>query len=137
MGKVLLTKRIEFAASHTYRNPLWSEEKNREVFGRLANPFGHGHNYLLEATVSGEVNQKTGMAINIGDLKEVLKDVVKEFDHKNLNVDTPYFKGKIPTTENLALQLFRLLEKKLVEIQLKKVRLYEDEDLYVEVTDSM
>jgi 6-pyruvoyltetrahydropterin/6-carboxytetrahydropterin synthase len=135
MSEVLLTKRIEFAASHTYRNARWSEEKNRQVFGKLANPYGHGHNYLLEATVSGEVDKETGMAINIGDVKKAMQEIVKDFDHKNLNVDTHYFKGLIPTTENLALLLFRLLEKRLKGIRLIKVRVYEDEDLYVEVTD--
>ena len=132
MVDVLLTKRVEFAASHTYRNPHWSEEKNRKVFGKLASPYGHGHNYLLEATVTGEVNEKTGMAVNIGELKVALEDVLKDFDHKYLNVDTPYFKEMIPTTENLALLLFRLLEKKLEGIRLKRIRLYEDEDLYVD-----
>ena len=135
MGEVLLTKRIEFSASHTYRNTKWSEEKNREVFGKLSSPYGHGHNYLLEATVSGKVDQKTGMAINIGIVKVALKDVVREFDHKNLNVDTSYFREKIPTTENLAILLYELLAKRLEGIRLKKLRLYEDEDLYVEITD--
>ena len=91
MAPVLLTKRIEFAAAHRYHRPEWDEAKNRAVFGRCYNPPAHGHNYLLDVTVSGEVDPKTGMVINLFDLKRVLLSVLEEFDHKNLNLDMPYF----------------------------------------------
>ncbi|HWC51732.1 MAG TPA: 6-carboxytetrahydropterin synthase [Nitrospira sp.] len=134
MPPVLLTKRIEFAAAHRYYKPEWDEAKNRSVFGRCYNPPAHGHNYLLEVTVSGDVDPKTGMVINLFDLKRVLLAVIEEFDHKHLNLDMPYFAERIPTSENLA----RVLWTKLVEHkdigELHAIRLYEDEDLYADVT---
>ena len=134
MPPVLLTKRIEFAAAHRYHKPEWDEAKNRAVFGRCYNPPAHGHNYLLDVTVSGDVDPKTGMVINLFDLKRVLLGVLEEFDHKNLNLDMPYFADRIPTSENLA----RVLWTKLVEQkdlgELYAIRLYEDEDLYADVT---
>ena len=134
MAPVLLTKRIEFAAAHRYHRPEWDEARNRAVFGRCYNPPAHGHNYLLEVTVSGDVDPKTGMVINLFDLKRVLLGVLEEFDHKHLNLDMPYFVDRIPTSENLA----RVLWTKLVEHkdigELHAIRLYEDEDLYADVT---
>jgi 6-pyruvoyltetrahydropterin/6-carboxytetrahydropterin synthase len=134
MAPVLLTKRIEFAAAHRYYRPEWDEAKNRAVFGRCYNPPAHGHNYLLDVTVSGEVDPKTGMVINLFDLKRVLLSVLEEFDHKNLNLDMPYFANRIPTSENLALVLWtKLAEQKDIGV-LHAIRLYEDEDLYADVT---
>ena len=134
MSSVLLTKRIEFAASHRYIKPEWDEAKNRAVFGPCFNPPAHGHNYLLEVTVSGEIDPKTGMVVNLFNLKQVLLAVIEEFDHKNLNLDMPYFNDRIPTSENLA----RVLWTKLVPHSdigtLQRIRLYEDEDLYADVT---
>jgi 6-pyruvoyltetrahydropterin/6-carboxytetrahydropterin synthase len=136
MPPVLLTKRIEFAAAHRYVRPDWDEAKNRAAFGRCFNPPAHGHNYLLDVTVSGDVDAKTGMVINLFDLKRVLLGVLEEFDHKNLNLDMPYFTDRIPTSENLA----RVLWSKLVQHkeigELHAIRLYEDEDLYAEVTSA-
>lgn len=134
MAPVLLTKRIEFAAAHRYRKAEWDEAKNRAVFGRCYNPPAHGHNYLLEVTVSGDVDPKTGMVINLFDLKRVLLGVLEEFDHKNLNLDMPYFVDRIPTSENLARVLWtKLAEQKDIGV-LHSIRLYEDEDLYADVT---
>jgi 6-pyruvoyltetrahydropterin/6-carboxytetrahydropterin synthase len=137
MPPVLLTKRIEFAAAHRYHRPEWDEAKNRAVFGRCHNPPAHGHNYLLEVTVSGDVDPKTGMVINLFDLKRVLLGVLEEFDHKNLNLDMPYFADRIPTSENLARVLWaKLAEQKDIGV-LHAIRLYEDEDLFAEVTDGL
>ncbi len=134
MPPVLLTKRIEFAAAHRYCKPEWDEAKNRAVFGRCYNPPAHGHNYLLEVTVSGEVDPNTGMVINLFDLKRVLLAVLEEFDHKNLNLDMPYFKDRIPTSENLARVLWtKLVRQKDIGV-LHAITLHEDEDLYAEVT---
>jgi 6-pyruvoyltetrahydropterin/6-carboxytetrahydropterin synthase len=134
MPPVFLTKRIEFAAAHRYYRPEWDEAKNRSVFGRCYNPPAHGHNYLLDVTVSGEVDPKTGMVINLFDLKRVLLGVLEEFDHKNLNLDMSYFSDRIPTSEILARVLWtKLAEQKDIGV-LHAIRLYEDEDLYAEVT---
>lgn len=134
MAPVLLTKRIEFAAAHRYLRPEWYEAKNRAVFGPCYNPPAHGHNYMLEVTVSGEVDAKTGMVINLFDLKRVLLQVIEEFDHKNLNLDMPYFKDRIPTSENIARVLWAKLETQRDIGRLDRIRLYEDEDLYADVT---
>ena len=136
MPPVLLTKRIEFAAAHRYIKPEWDEAKNRAVFGRCYNPPAHGHNYMLEVTVAGEVDPHTGMVINLFDLKRVLLAVIEEFDHKNLNLDMPYFKDRIPTSENLARVLWTKLETQKDIGTLYAVRLYEDEDLCADVTAS-
>lgn len=134
MAPVLLTKRIEFAAAHRYIKPEWDEDKNRAVFGPCYNPPAHGHNYMVEVTVSGEVDPKTGMVVNLFDLKRILLNVLEEFDHKNLNLDMPYFKDRIPTSENLARVLWTKLDKQHDIGTLHAIRLYEDEDLYAEVT---
>ena len=127
-------KRMEFAAAHRYIRPEWDEERNRAVFGACYNPPSHGHNYLLEVTVSGEVDPNTGMVINLFDLKRILLDVIEEFDHKNLNLDMPYFQEQIPTSENLARVLWMKLASKKDIGLLHAIRLYEDEDLYADVT---
>lgn len=134
MASVLLTKRIEFAAAHRYIKADWDEAKNREVFGPCYNPPAHGHNYMVEVTVVGEVDPKTGMVVNLFDLKRVLLDVLEEFDHKNLNLDMSYFTDRIPTSENLARLLWTKLEMQQDIGRLHALRLYEDEDLYAEVT---
>jgi 6-pyruvoyltetrahydropterin/6-carboxytetrahydropterin synthase len=134
MASVLLTKRIEFAASHRYVKPEWDETKNRAVFGLCYNPPAHGHNYLLEVTVSGEIDPQTGMVVNLFDLKQVLLSVIEEFDHKSLNLDLPYFKDRIPTSENLARVIWTKLATQRDIGTLHVVRLCEDEDLFAEVT---
>ncbi|MFI5223078.1 MAG: 6-carboxytetrahydropterin synthase, partial [Nitrospirales bacterium] len=134
MAPVLLTKRIEFAAAHRYIKAEWDEAKNRAVFGPCYNPPAHGHNYMVEVTVLGEVDPKTGMVVNLFDLKRVLLNVLEEFDHKNLNLDMPYFEGRIPTSENLACVLWTKLDTQKSISTLHAIRLYEDEDLYADVT---
>ncbi len=131
---VLLSKRIEFAAAHRYMRPEWDEAKNRAVFGPCFNPPAHGHNYLLEVTVAGEVDEKTGMVINLFDLKRVLLAVIEEFDHKNLNLDMDHFRERIPTSENLARVLWTRLAVQRDIGTVHGIRLYEDEDLYADVT---
>ena len=134
--KVLITKKFEFSASHRYYKEKWSEEKNNQIFGSCTSPYGHGHNYELHVTISGKVDPDTGMIINLSDLKTHVNDVVKMFDHKFLNLDTPYFKDKIPTTENIANVMFDLIEKQISgkgNFVLNRIRLYEKKDLYVDV----
>jgi len=134
VASVLLTKRIEFSASHRYHNEAWDAARNRAVFGACNNAPGHGHNYLLDVTVSGEVDRHTGMVVNLFDLKRVLQEVLEDFDHNHLNLDTPYFKDAIPTTENIARVLWQRLETQKDIGRLHAIRLYEDEDLFADVT---
>jgi len=135
-SKILITKKFEFSASHRYWCEDWSAEKNEEIFGKCTSPYGHGHNYELHVTVSGKVDSKTGMIINLTDLKKHVKVVLEQFDHKYLNVDTPHFKDQIPTTENIGRVLFQLIDEALRgkgEFELHRIRLYEMKDLYVDV----
>lgn len=131
---ITLSKRIEFSASHRYWNNDFTEEENLSIFGKCTSEYGHGHNYVLETTVRGPVDEDTGMIINIYKLKPILKSVLKEFDHKFLNLDTDYFEKLIPTTENFAKILYECINEKLKdsECELLKVRLYETKDLYVD-----
>jgi 6-pyruvoyltetrahydropterin/6-carboxytetrahydropterin synthase len=130
---VLLTRKIEFSASHRYDNPNLSPEENRRVFGKCNNPHGHGHNYMLEVTVAGEPNPLTGMVLDLKELKDLLeREIMQRMDHRNLNVEVPELAGKIPTCENLALLIWNLLEPKIPSGTLHRVRLYESPDLYAD-----
>ena len=133
--KKLITKKVEFSASHRYWNKNWSEERNREFYGRSSLPGGHGHNFVLEVTVEGEINPETGMIINLFDLKQVVSSVLADFDHKNLNEDHPRFQDLIPTTENIARVLWEAVEEKILQrddCRLYKIRVYETDELFVD-----
>jgi 6-pyruvoyltetrahydropterin/6-carboxytetrahydropterin synthase len=130
---IYVTRRVEFSASHYYHNPDWTPEENRRVFGKTSNPHGHGHNYVLEVTVAGEVDPKTGMVLDLKDLKKLLETrVVDLMDHKFLNKEVAAFATKIPTTENIAVEIWNLLAGKLDFGKLHRVRLYETPDLFVD-----
>ena len=134
--KVTITKKFDFSASHRYWREDWTDEKNERYFGLCISPYGHGHNYELHVTVAGKIHPDTGMIINLTHLKKVVNEIIIQFDHKFLNVDTDFFKDKIPTTENMALTLFDLIKRKLMDLSdlhLKGIRLYEHEDLYADV----
>lgn len=131
MARSTLTKRIEFSASHRYFKAEWDEERNRRVFGPCFQE--HGHNYLLEVTLGGRVDPVTGMIINLYDLKQIVTDVLEEFDHKHLNFDTPYFERLVPTTENLALVLWRKFRERPETRDIASIRLGEGENLWAEL----
>jgi 6-pyruvoyltetrahydropterin/6-carboxytetrahydropterin synthase len=131
---VYLTRRAEFSASHFYHNPKLSPEENRRIFGKCNNPNGHGHNYTLEVTVAGEVDARSGFVIDLKDLKEVInKEVLDGMDHRHLNEEVPEFRDRIPTTENLAIAIWNRLADKLHGARLYRVRVYETDDLFVDV----
>jgi 6-pyruvoyltetrahydropterin/6-carboxytetrahydropterin synthase len=132
---VRITRKVEFSASHVYDNPAFSAEENRRVFGKCNNPHGHGHNYTLEVTIAGEPDPRTGMVLDLKELKEILqRDVVERMDHRHLNIEVPELKGLIPTCENVALVIWKLLEPRIATGKLDRVRLYESADLYADVT---
>lgn len=132
--KVTLVKKITFSAGHRLYNPEFSDEQNEKIFGACSNPKGHGHNYTLEVHVSGGIDQKTGMVINLKELKRVIEEeVISKVDHKNLNEDVEFMKGIIPTTENLGLKIYEVLEAKLGADILSKVIIWETENNRVEV----
>jgi 6-pyruvoyltetrahydropterin/6-carboxytetrahydropterin synthase len=123
--KVSLTRRYRFAASHRLYQPHFSDAENQRVYGKCSNPYGHGHNYVLEVTLSGPVDADTGMIANLGDLDPfVEREVIEPFDHKYLNQDVPEFSESVPTAENVCREIYRRL-KAFPAAQLERVRLEE------------
>lgn len=133
--KMLITRRVEFSASHRCFVPEWSEERNREVFGLDANPHGHGHNYVLEVTLGGDVDAVTGMIVDLKEVKQILnREVVDVMDHRYLNAEVPPFDRVVPTAENIAKDIWRRIQPHFdsAHVRLHEVRLFETENLYVE-----
>ena len=130
---IFLTRKAEFSSSHFYRNPQWTAEQNVAMFGKCANPHGHGHNYTLEVTVAGEVNPVTGFVVDLKLLKDILEaEVVSVYDHRHLNHEVPEFADVIPTTENIAVAIWRRLDGKVPNARLHRVRVYEMDDLFAD-----
>ncbi len=123
--KVELARRYRFAASHRLHTDRLSDEENARVFGKCANPYGHGHNYVLEVSVSGNVDPATGMIANLAELDRfVEREVIEEFDHHSLNEDVAAFRDVVPTTENLCIEIFERL-KSFPHAKLERVRVQE------------
>jgi len=133
---IFLTRRATFSASHYYWNPEWTEEQNRAVFGRCANRNGHGHNYTLEVTVAGEPDPVTGFVVDLKWLKEVMeREVLSAYDHRHLNLETPEFRSRIPTTENIAIAAWQRMEPAIAAAQgarLSRIRIYETPEIFAE-----
>lgn len=126
--QVAVTRHAHFNAAHRLYVEAWSEERNKEVFGKCANPNFHGHNYNLEVKVIGEIDQTTGYVIDIKTLKDLIREEVEErFDHKNLNLDTEEFESINPTAENIVVVIYNLLRRKLDHEYDLFVKLYETE----------
>ena len=123
--KIELGRRYRFSASHRLHSPHLSKEENCRIFGKCNNPYGHGHNYVVEVAVSGDVDPATGMIANLGELDSfVQQQVLDEFDHKSLNEDVPAFRDKVPTTENLCIEIFGRL-KSFPKAKLERIRVQE------------
>jgi 6-pyruvoyltetrahydropterin/6-carboxytetrahydropterin synthase len=132
---VFITRKEHFNAAHKVWRPEWSDEKNAEVFGKCANPNWHGHNYDLFVTVKGAPNPETGFVIDLKLLSSIIKThVVDIVDHMNLNLDVPFMKGTIASTENLAIGIFNILSPLIQQegCTLHSVRLHETENNFVE-----
>jgi 6-pyruvoyltetrahydropterin/6-carboxytetrahydropterin synthase len=136
---ILLTRRATFAASHYYWIEAWSAEKNAQVFGRCANRNGHGHNYTLEVTVAGEPDPVTGFVVDLKWLKEVIdREVLAAYDHRHLNLEVPEFKDANPTTENIAIAVWKRLEAAVNSgggaggAKMSRVRVYETPEIFAE-----
>ncbi len=131
---ILLTRKAEWSASHYYWVESWSEEENVRRFGKCANRAGHGHNYMLEVTVRGEVDPQTGFVVDLKWLRDVMeREVIAVYDHRHLNLEVPEFQAMQPTTENIAIAIWHRLEGKVGSgAMLQCVRVYETEDLFAE-----
>ena len=130
---VYITRRETFSAAHRLFNPKFSDAENKEIFGKCSNPNGHGHNYVLEVIVSGKPDPETGFIINISELKEIIREyVLEKVDHKNLNIETNFMKGIIPTTENIAIGIWNVLVDKIPKGKLYAVKISETEKNFFE-----
>jgi 6-pyruvoyltetrahydropterin/6-carboxytetrahydropterin synthase len=132
---MVITRRVEFSASHVCRNPELSEEENQRLFGLEANPHGHGHNYVVEVSLRGDPDPVTGMVLDLKELKEILtREILEPYDHRFLNYEVPPFDREVPTTENIARDIWRRLEPRFSgdANKLHAVRVYETPDLYVD-----
>jgi 6-pyruvoyltetrahydropterin/6-carboxytetrahydropterin synthase len=131
--KVKVTRKEHFNAAHRLFNPGWSDEKNSSVFGKCANPNYHGHNYELLVSLTGEPDKETGYVYDLKRLSDIIRDyVIKKFDHRNLNLDTEYFKDVNPTAENIAIVIWQILREKIETKFELKIILYETERNFVE-----
>jgi 6-pyruvoyltetrahydropterin/6-carboxytetrahydropterin synthase len=130
---VYITRRETFSAAHRLFNPKYSDAENKKIFGKCSNPNGHGHNYVLEVIVSGKPDPETGFVINISELKEIIREnVLEKVDHKNLNIETDFMKGIIPTTENIAIGIWNVLVDKIPKGKLYSVKISETEKNFFE-----
>jgi 6-pyruvoyltetrahydropterin/6-carboxytetrahydropterin synthase len=131
--KVAVSRKEHFNAAHRLFNPSWSDQENDSVFGKCNNPNYHGHNYELIVTVLGEPNSETGYVYDLKVLSDLIKEhVSKQFDHKNLNLDTTFFKTLNPTAENIAIVIWRILRQHIDNQYELKIKLYETERNFVE-----
>jgi 6-pyruvoyltetrahydropterin/6-carboxytetrahydropterin synthase len=131
---VLVSRRESFNAAHQLRDPALSDEENQGLFGKCANL--HGHNYVLEVVVAGQVDQATGYVLDLKQLSKVIfRRVIEDVDHCNLNTDVPWLEGRIPTAENVAPAFWQRLRSELPEGSLRSVRLWETDKNWAQVGD--
>jgi 6-pyruvoyltetrahydropterin/6-carboxytetrahydropterin synthase len=132
---VYITRKENFNAAHRIFRADWSDEKNLEIFGKCCNANWHGHNYNLFVTVKGKPNPETGFVVDLLRLGKLIREeVIEEIDHKNLNVDVYFMKGIIPSTENLAIEIWKILAPKINNLgaSLHSIKLFETENNFVE-----
>ncbi|MFM8949837.1 MAG: 6-pyruvoyl trahydropterin synthase family protein [Bacteroidota bacterium] len=132
---ILITRRERFNAAHKVFRPEWDEQKNLQVFGKCSNPNWHGHNYELYVTVAGDLDPETGFVMDLKQLSDIIKHrVIDKVDHKNLNMDVDFMKGKMPSTEVLAVAIWDEIEADIAKHgkKLYSVKLYETENNFVE-----
>ena len=131
--EVTVTRRMHFSAAHRVHNPAMSDEENRRTFGKCNNPNWHGHNYILDVSVKGRLDERTGYVIDLARVKEVVEQsVVSKVDHRNLNLEVDFLRDVIPTTENVVVAFWRVLEPALKPAKLTRLVLWETVNNYVE-----
>jgi 6-pyruvoyltetrahydropterin/6-carboxytetrahydropterin synthase len=133
MPRVTVTRRVRFNAAHRVHNPALSDEENDRLFGKCNNPNWHGHNYTLDVSVEGEIDSETGYVFDLARLKAIVeREVAGHIDHRNLNLDVPFMRDVIPTSENIAVVCWRRLEAHVAPATLKRIVLWETDNNYVE-----
>ena len=135
MPEVTVTRRLRFNAAHRVFNPSLSDEENSATFGKCNNPNWHGHNYTLDVSVLGEIDQRTGYVIDLGKLRDIVeREVIDVVDHRNFNLDVPFMKSTIPTSENIVVAFWKILKPAVKPAKLQRLVLWETENNYVEYT---
>ncbi|RJP70068.1 MAG: 6-carboxytetrahydropterin synthase [Ignavibacteriales bacterium] len=130
---IYATRRETFSASHRLHQDNLTEEENSNLYGKCNNKFGHGHNYILEVVVAGEIDPATGYLIDLKKLKSIIREnVIDKLDHHHLNFDVEFMQGIIPTTENLAVEIWKQLVDKIPHGKLYSVKIFETENNYIE-----
>lgn len=133
MPTVTITRRLRFNAAHRVHNPALSDEENQRLFGKCNNPNWHGHNYTLEVSVRGPVEPKTGYVMDLAAIRDaVTREVIDKVDHRNFNLDVEFMQGIIPTTENIVVEFWRVIDPLIRPARLARLRLWETENHYVE-----
>src|SRR3954469_6145771 len=129
---MIISKKVEFSASHICRSSALSDAENERVYGAAANPLSHGHNYVVEVAIEGEPDPVTGMILDLKRLKDILEErVLSVYDHRLLNREVPPFDTIVPTVENIAVDIWRRLEPH-IQARLHSVRVHETDDLFAE-----
>ncbi|HUQ19818.1 MAG TPA: 6-carboxytetrahydropterin synthase [Gemmatimonadaceae bacterium] len=137
MPTVTVTRRLHFNAAHRVFNSSLSDQENEATFGKCNNPNWHGHNYTLDVSIEGTPDQRTGYVIDLSKVKEIVwRDLLSKVDHKNMNLDVPFMEGRIPTSENIIVEFWKILEPALTPARLVRLVLWETENNYVEYTGS-
>jgi 6-pyruvoyltetrahydropterin/6-carboxytetrahydropterin synthase len=135
MPVVTVTRRLQFNAAHRVHNPALSDAENTELFGKCNNPNWHGHNYRLDVSVKGEISPKTGYVIDLARLKDVVaREVIDKVDHRNLNLEVPFMKGQIPTTENIIVAMWKVIAPAIAPAKLERLVLWETDNNSAEYT---
>jgi 6-pyruvoyltetrahydropterin/6-carboxytetrahydropterin synthase len=132
---VFITRRERFCAAHKLYNEKWSKQENLAIFGKCSNENWHGHNYELFVTVKGIINEETGFVVNLSELSKLIEDkIINQIDHKNVNTDVPFLKNIIPTTENLAVYIWKELENSINKMgcKLHCIKIFETENNFAE-----
>jgi 6-pyruvoyltetrahydropterin/6-carboxytetrahydropterin synthase len=133
MPKVTVTRRMHFNAAHRVHNPALPESENDRLFGRCNNPNWHGHNYVLDVSVAGPVDERTGYVLDLGILKQIVQEhVIDKVDHKNINLEVDFMSGVIPTSENIVVNCWRVLQPCVAPARLTRIVLWETPNNYVE-----
>jgi 6-pyruvoyltetrahydropterin/6-carboxytetrahydropterin synthase len=133
MAEVIVTRRMHFNAAHRVHNPELSDEENARLFGRCNNPNWHGHNYILDVSVTGPVDKRTGYVMDLAALKRVVQDaVIEQVDHRNFNLEVDFMRDVIPTAENIVVGCWRVLAPRVAPARLVRLVLWETPNNYVE-----